>query len=287
MLIIADSGSTKTDWSLVDKSGKITRVVTSGLNPYFVTEEMVKDILAKDLYPYLDNKNVDFLYFFGSGCSLEPKKSDIQSYLDTFFINADVSVESDLLGAARALCKNEKGIVSIFGTGASTCMYDGESITAGIPSLGYILGDHGSAADLGMKVLADYLDLEMPQALRLRFEEKYTIDLAQVLDKIYKMERPNKYLGEFAMFLHENREEEYAIEVLNTAFSKFFEKQVLLYPNYDSVDLFMVGSTAHYFKSFLQNIAQKYNVNIRKVEQSPMEGLLDFYVPDYVQSNIK
>jgi N-acetylglucosamine kinase-like BadF-type ATPase len=157
MIVIADSGSTKTDWCLLSATGGVKTAQTDGLNPYLIDENGILNILEKDLYPFLDNKKVEQVFFYGSGCMLPYKKQVLKNALDSFFTRADIEVYSDLLGAARAVCGTTSGLVCILGTGSSSCLYDGTQITEYLPSLGFLLGDEGSGAYLGKQFMAAYL----------------------------------------------------------------------------------------------------------------------------------
>ena len=277
MRIIADSGSTKTDWCLVNATGEIKTVQTIGLNPYFLDEDGVLGILRKDLYPFLDNKKVEQVFFYGSGCALPHKKQVLQYALDFFFMHADVEVENDLFGAARALCGDEKGLVCILGTGASSCLYDGKQITERLTSLGYVLGDEGSGAYLGKQLLSAYFSDELPDHLQKLFVQRYPAELAEVLDKVYRQAFPNRYLASFAEFLSDNKSDTFVKELVSSAFDIFFRKQVLRYNDYDKYPLCFVGSISFIFADELRKSAEKHGLSISKIEQTPLNGLLKFH----------
>jgi len=277
MIIIADSGATKTDWCLIDSKNEVKTVQTIGLNPYFLDEDGVLSILKKDLYPFLDNKKVEQVFFYGAGCALPHKKQVLQYALDFFFVHADVEVENDLLGAARALCSEEKGLVCILGTGASSCLYDGKQVIERLPSLGYVLGDEGSGAYLGQQLLSVYLSNELPDHLQKLFTQKYPAELAEILDKVYRQPFPNRYLASFAEFLSENKSDTFVKELVSSAFDIFFKKQVLRYNDHDKYPLCFVGSISFIFADELRKSAEKHGLAISKIEQTPLDGLLKFH----------
>ena len=277
MKIIADSGSTKTDWCLINGSGEIKTVQTIGLNPYFLDEDGVLNVLRKDLYPFLDNKKVEQVFFYGSGCALPHKKQVLQFALDFFFVHADVDVENDLLGAARSLCGAENGLVCILGTGASSCLYDGKQITERLPSLGYILGDEGSGAYLGKQLLSAYFSGEFPEHLQKLLAQKYPAELAEVLDKVYRQPFPNRFLASLVEFLNENKSDSFVKELVSSAFDIFFKKQVLRYENHAQYPLCFVGSVSFIFADELRKSAEKYGLTISKIEQTPLDGLLKYH----------
>ncbi|MGL5318340.1 MAG: ATPase, partial [Bacteroidales bacterium] len=169
MILIADSGSTKTSWALVDQGGMVFEYSTLGINPFFQTSEEIHEDINKNLYPKIKQITVDEIFFYGAGCALPEKKEIVASVLREFYPNAVVYVESDLLGAARSLCKNTPGIACILGTGSNSCFYNGESIVKNVSPLGYILGDEGSGAVLGKLFVADCLKNQMPARIVDRF----------------------------------------------------------------------------------------------------------------------
>ncbi|MDR1951730.1 MAG: ATPase [Bacteroidales bacterium] len=277
MKIIADSGSTKTDWCLINSAGRVKTVQTIGMNPYFLDENDILNILRKDLYPFLDNKKVEQVFFYGSGCALPGKKQVVQCALDFFFMHADVEVENDLFGAARALCGEENGLVCILGTGSSSCLYDGTQIIERLPSLGYILGDEGSGAYLGKKIVSAYFNNELPDHLQKLFAQKYPAELAEVLDKVYKQSFPNRFLATLVEFLNENKSDSFVKDLVGSAFDEFFKKQVLRYNNYNEYPLCFVGSVSFTFTDELRKSAEKHGLTIAKIEQTPLDGLLKYH----------
>jgi len=262
---------------LINKAGEVKTVQTVGLNPYFLDEDGILNVLRKDLYPFLDNKKVEQVFFYGAGCALPHKKQVVQFALDLFFMHAHVDVENDLLGAARALCGDEKGLVCILGTGASSCLYDGKEISERLPSLGYILGDEGSGAFLGKQLLSAYFRNELPEHLQKLFAQKYPTELTHVLDKIYREPSPNRYLASFAEFLGENKSDSFVKELVTSAFDIFFKKQILRYENYDKYPLCFVGSIGFIFADELRKSAETNGLAISKIEQTPLDGLLKFH----------
>ncbi|MCL2682164.1 MAG: ATPase [Bacteroidales bacterium] len=277
MVVIADSGSTKTDWYWINSKGELKTVQTIGLNPYFLDADGILNILKKDLYPFLDNKKVEQVFFYGSGCATPHKKQEVEYALDFFFIHADIEVENDLLGAARALCGSESGLVCILGTGSSSCVYDGKQIIERLPSLGYLLGDEGGGAFLGRNLVSAYFNNELPDHLKKIFEQKYPTSLAEVLEKVYRQPFPNRYLASFVEFLIENKSDTFVKDLVGLAFDDFFRKQVLRYDNYDKYPLCFVGSVSFGFADELHESARKHGLEISKIEQTPLNGLLEFH----------
>lgn len=281
MLAIVDSGSTKTDWYFIGTGHQYgedeIHLTTRGLNPYFVSSEEVRLCLEKEIYPFVDNRQVSQVYFFGSGCADEYKKMTLYTPLEDFFPEAEVSVDSDLMGAAVALFGDEAGIAGILGTGASVCRYDGRRIVERQPSLGYILGDEGSGAHIGLQLLRAYLYRDMPADLARAFATFCPGTQAELLDKVYKGEKPNRFLGSLAVFAGEHRREPFVAALLQTAFDAFFEKQLLRFDTIRTLPVKLLGSVAYHFREELAAAAHRFGMEIAAVEPSPLAGLIRYY----------
>jgi len=277
MILIAESGSTKTDWRLINNKNEILDFETIGLNPYFVGIDDIKEELEKNLLPYLNPLSVEKVFFYGSGCGNLQKKDIIRDPLEQFFRIAEVEVEHDLLGAARALCGREKGIACILGTGSNSCLYDGKEIIENIPSVGYFFGDEGSGAYLGKKFIGAYLKNELPIDIKEAFEENFKYRLDFILDAVYKKKFPNKFLASFAPFFHSNINNQYINKMIFDSFDLFFHYQVSKYTDYKKHNIGFTGSIAYYFQDILQEVAQKWGVVIDKIIKRPMEGLNVFH----------
>lgn len=277
MLIIADSGATKTDWCLLSSKGEFKTVQTGGLNPYFLTGKEMLTVLEKDLDPYLNNEAIDKVYFYGSGCGESANKQMLQSVLEDFFKTTDIEIDTDMFGAALSLFPNQTGIACILGTGSNACLFDGQRIIQKTPSLGFILGDEGSGACIGKYFISKYLNEELPDDLQSHFQKKYAYSSAEILDSIYRRPFPNVFLASFVSFMKEHEEHEFIREIIRKAFDDFFVQRILLLENHRILPLGFIGSIAYCFKDILLEIAQTYHLNITKVEKSPISGLLDFY----------
>lgn len=280
MIGIVDSGATKTEWCFLNESGEEKRVITGGLNPYMVDEEGIRLCLEKDLYPFIDNNRVKHVFFYGSGCAQSAKKGILQTALEEFFPKADVNVDSDLAGAAVALCGNQPGMVAILGTGTSTCFYDGENISSRVPSLGFILGDEGSGARIGIQFLADYLRGAMPQELREKFAPLCPYPVHEIIDKVYHGTEVSRFLGEMTVFSDGRTSHPYVREVLKQQFSAFFKTQVLPYGDLAKQHpINLVGSVAYFSQEILREAAEECGLKLGKVFKSPMDGLVAHYKP--------
>ena len=276
MILIADSGSTKTHWCLINNGIVINEVFTDGINPFYQTALEIIALLETQLIPKLDKELVSDIYFYGAGCSFPEKKLLVSQALVRFFSNAMIEVQSDLLGAARGLFQREAGIACIMGTGSNSCFYDGNEITQNVSPLGFILGDEGSGAVLGKLFVADCLKNQMPEWIRDKFLDEYELTPAIILDRVYKQPFPNRFLAKFTPFLLEHIEEPAIFNLVYDSFDAFFVRNVMQYP-LDEIEVGFVGSIAHYFKDTLEIVASEHGIVVSKVVQSPMEGLAKFH----------
>lgn len=282
MILIADSGSTKTDWRLIVDKNNIQEAYTEGFNPYFKTVEQIVQSLTDVLLRQFITKNpldVEEIYFYGAGCSSDDKKQVVREALITVFTNADVIVEHDLLGAARGVCGAHAGIAAILGTGSNSCYYDGNEVVENVPALGYVLGDEGSGAYIGKELLKGYLNNEMEGAVLQKFEMKFQPSIEEILDRVYKEPLPNRYFATFCKWVGEEVENErYLQELVKDSFDAFFKKHICKYENHDKLPLNVVGSIAYHFMHLLHQVAEKNNVKLGKVIKSPISGLVTYHL---------
>jgi len=278
MLIVADSGSTKTDWRIYDKFHGTREIQTIGLNPYFVTPHDILNVLTKELDPFINRDHVKDVFFYGAGCTHNDKVLEIESALSDFFTVANIIVESDLLGTARALCNHSPGIVAILGTGSNSCIFNGNEITEQLLSLGYMLGDEGSGAVLGRKILKAYFSGKMPVELVNLFKQNYKVDPEIVLEQIYRKPFPNRYLASFVSFAIEHLNNSWMNEILHGHLQEFFQEIILIYPNYKDYKLFFSGSLAWYLKPILEQICRDYGISAGKFVQQPIDDLLQYHL---------
>ena len=282
MILIADSGSTKTDWRLIVDKDNVQEAYTEGLNPYFKTTEEVQQTINEVLLLQFITKNpkeIDAVYFYGSGCSSDDKKEIIERALKSVFTNANIVVEHDLLGAAIGVCGTQAGIAAILGTGSNSCYFDGEKVVVNIPALGYVLGDEGSGAYIGKEVLKGYLNKEMGDTLLQKFELKFQPSIEVILDRVYKEALPNRYFASFAKWVGEEVEnEKYLQEIVRKALDAFFKKHICKYENHSELPLNVVGSIGYHFMHILHQVAEKNNVKLGKVIKSPISGLVKYHM---------
>lgn len=279
MKLIADSGSSKTDWALLDKGKIIKSFQTIGLNPYHNTSQEIEEIIKKKILAFVNEKKLEKVIFYGAGCTLETKEIVEIALKNTFknALNLKITVHNDLLGAAHSVCAKNQGIVCILGTGSNACFFDGEKITQNSISLGWALGDEGSGNFLGKKLLLDWIYNKMPLELHQKFEEKFDPQVAIINHKLYKEAHPNKYLASFAPFLAQNSSNCYCQNLVEKAFDSFFENYILPYATYQNQKMYFVGSIAFHFSTKLKHVAQKHGFSIEKISQKPILGLILFH----------
>lgn len=280
-ILLADSGSSKTDW-LLHIEGKSQTIRTSGLNPYLMSSKEICGVLERELVPYITGFTPLRVCFWGAGCCGQGI-SVMSEALGRYFPNAMVTVESDLLGAARALYGCNPGVACILGTGANSGVFDGQQIIAHIPPLGYLLGDEGSGSSLGKRFLNQLLKKALPDSLCREFYKKSGFTAEQILFDVYHTRQPNRFLAQFAPFLYEHRHEECVHKLLVEEFQLFFEKNVCPYQRAD-INIGFVGSIAFYFSEELSYSAHVCGLQIGRILQNPLEAFIH-EIPDWLLNN--
>ena len=275
MKLIAESGSTRTEWALVEDNHLVQRVFTEGLNPFFQTRREISRSVRLGLPESFFKKKLDQVYYYGAGCSSYEKKNILGASLVAQF-KTPIQVESDLLAAARGLFKCEAGIACILGTGSNSCFYDGKIIVKNVKAAGYILGDEGSGAVLGKLFLADLLKGLAPKELANEFHEKFRISVNDVMESVYNLPFPNRFLGTIAYFLGDYMDNEYVYNLLTNNLRSFFNRNVCQY-DYINYPIRFVGSLAYAYPDILQEVAQEFGVEIDVIEETPMNGLIAFH----------
>ncbi len=278
MKLIADSGSTKTTWILLEGDNVKNTITTSGLNPYFHTSASVESVIRADLAPYLAEYHIKEVHFYGAGCSTAYNNNMIVDAIHVFFRNTRVFVYHDILGAARALFGNGKGIACILGTGCNSCYFDGATTVSPIDSLGYLFGDEGAGSYLGKLLLGAYLKKELPGDLRTSFDKHYGYTLEDILNSLYNKPSPNRFLASFSHFLSPNREHPFIQELLVRSFRDFFSAHIRKYESYRTASIGVIGSIAHCYSEVLQKVANEEDVKITRILSSPVEGLVEYHL---------
>lgn len=278
MILIADSGSTKTDWILV--SSKTTdeplRIQTQGINPVHQSREVISEMLQHELLPSVKSLNIEEIYFYGSGCR-DGYITSMQATFHELFPHTDqINIHSDLLGAARALCRDNEGIACILGTGSNSCLYNGKEIIHNVPSMGYILGDEGSGAVLGCELINALFKGCIKEKLRTKFCNQYNTDLADIINKVYHLPLANRLLASFCIFIKENIDDENIKSIVIDNFRKFFIRNIRPYRRPD-LDVNFCGSIAYFFQEELAEVAHKEGFKVGNILRSPIEALVSFH----------
>lgn len=276
MILIADSGSTKTSWALLKDDNTNSHYYTSGINPFFQTEFQIEDQLRKDLLLRMEVEKFSEIHFYGAGCATDKQKLIVRNAFSKVFKFDFIEVESDLLGAAKALCGDEPGIACILGTGSNSCYYDGHEIIHNVSPLGYIIGDEGGGVYLGKKLVADCLKNQVKENIRERFFERFDLTEAQIMENIYNKPFPNRFLASLSIFLKENIEEPEIYKIVYDGFSDFFKRNVFQY-DYQNKLVHVIGSIGYYYQDILRQVASGLSINLGKIIQAPMDDLILYY----------
>ena len=276
MILIADSGSTKTDWCVAKDGFTVKRFTTQGINPYHQDERRINGIVLDELLPQTGEYKLKKIVFYGSGCRDETIPTMKNILYSAFNNNVEVEIYSDLLGAARAICGHEEGIACILGTGSNSCLYDGNKIVGNIPPLGYILGDEGSGATLGKMFINEILKNNQMSDLKKEFLQVLQMTEGDIIDRVYRQPMVNRFLASLAPFIHSHIERHEVNEIVTENFRQFLLKNVKRYHR-DELQVSFIGSIAWHFKSQLLQSALEENVYVGSVEKSPMDGLLRYH----------
>lgn len=274
MILIADSGGSKTDWRLVLGNGDIEQASSPGFNPYYQPIEDLNGIIQDILLPKMPaDQQVSAIHFYGAGVSSEKNQLTIKNAFLTFFPQAQVEIGWDLLAAARALCGKEPGIACIMGTGSNSCLYDGKDIIDNVANLGWILADEGSGANIGRKFLVDYLRKKLPEALAKQFHARFPYTREEFLEKVYQEEKPSAFLASFAKFIFQHLKEPYCYQLIYSSFAEFYENNVMKYENYKNLKVHFTGSISFYFSDILRQVANDKGITVKNILEGPIAGL--------------
>ena len=274
-ILIADSGATKTDWCLVQQGKVLHRFNTKGISPIFQTQQEISEEIKEHVYPQLQERMPHAIFFYGSGCipeKIENVKSAIQSSLPV----ENIKVYSDLMAAAHALCGNKAGIACILGTGSNSCEWNGKEIVKQVSPLGFILGDEGSGASMGKLLIGDVLKNQLPAELKEKFLKQYNLTPTIIIENVYRKPFPSRFLASISPFLLQNMEHDAVKSIVRKSFTDFFQRNVMQY-DYKNHKVHFVGSIAYYYAVTLKEVALENGVIIGKIQQSPMEGLIEYH----------
>ncbi|TDQ13762.1 N-acetylglucosamine kinase-like BadF-type ATPase [Algoriphagus boseongensis] len=272
MILIADSGGSKTDWRVIHRGGRISQYRGVGFNPYYMTSEEMALQMRNDFLVGLSNE-IEEVYFYGAGCSSPERQEEVKEAISSLFPTAKIQVDHDLSAAAKATCGHLPGIACILGTGSNSCDYDGEKIVSTRPAPGYILGDEGGGGYVGKKFLQDFIYDEMPEKIRKMAIERFHITQHIIQDHVYRQPFPSRYMASFCRFITENKSDPYCYGLFYNAFQDFFDRHVSKYENYTSKPVNFVGSIAYYNSDILRKAALDRGIHVNIILESPIAGL--------------
>ena len=280
MILVADSGSTKTAWCLTEDSNNV--IYTQGINPFQQTEEDIIAVLRHELMPALPaaNSQLSAVHFYGAGCTPEKTPLVANALRQVISSDATIYVESDMLGAARSVCQHQTGIVCILGTGSNSCLYDGQDLYPGNPALGYILGDEGSGAYIGKRLVGDILKHQLPEDVQKLFFEESQETQATIIQKVYRAPLPNRFLASLSPFCARHREHPAIHQFLLDCFLQFFLRNILTAPwsqEAKTLSIHFVGSIAHHYQQELQEVSDSLGLHIGHIVQAPLQGLVTYH----------
>ena len=279
MIIIADGGSTKTNWCLVTEEGKKVYFNTEGYNPYFSDEEYIIQSLKENLPTDLNLAAIKEVNYYGAGCSTADKRQIVENAMQAVFTHSKINVGHDLLAAARALLGNTEGFAAILGTGTNTCIYDGKDVSNNIDSGAYILGDEGSGCYIGKKLLTDYIRGYMPEAVRKNFWDTFQLTPDDINERVYTQPRANRFCASFSKFVYDNIVNiEYSRNIVRTSFEDFFRNLVTHYPDYQKYTFNCIGSVGYNFRNVLEEVAIENGMTIGRIIRSPIDDLVKYHL---------
>jgi glucosamine kinase len=281
MILIADSGGSKTDWRFIDKQGKISQASAPGFNPYYQPVDDLKKSVKDIIMPKISD-SVSKIFFYGAGVSSQKNQQTIRTAFLEFFPDAQIEIGWDLLAAARALCGHEPGIACIMGTGSNSCLYDGEKIVDNVANLGWILADEGSGAFMGKILLVDYLRNKMPADLASAFKARYPFSREEFLEKVYQEEKPSAFLGTFTKFIFHHLKDPYCYNLVYKSFEEFYVNNVMKYANYQNLKVHFTGSIAFYFSDILRQVANDKGITVKNILEGPIAGLTLYHQKETV-----
>ena len=274
MILVADSGTTKTEWCTISDWGTTETVITSGINPFYQETENISAILFKE---FTAAKTFDAIYFYGTGCINQEKQDIVRKALLQVFDTKEIFIGSDLVAAAHSLCQNKPGFACILGTGSNSCYYNGSKIVANVSPLGFILGDEGSGAVLGKKLIGDILKKQLPQLLINNFFETYHTTAAEIMENVYKKPFPSRYLANYTKFLSKNIQHPEIENIVLSGFQEFVTRNLLQYPEIERTPIHFTGSIAFHFEAQLRKIIEEQHLILGNIELAPMNGLIKYH----------
>ena len=281
MVLIVESGSTKSDWVLLSPENKQEVYSSMGFNPYFHSSSVIENELRRHTELMTHAEKIQQIYFYGAGCSSTEMNDIVKLGLSNVFTNAHIHIDHDLIACAYATYSGNPSICCIIGTGSNSCYFDGKTVSEVVPALGYILGDEGSGTYFGKKLLSAFLYHQLPKHVEEDFVKEYAIDKNEIVNKVYRNENANVYIASFMPFIAKHKDELFFQKMIEDGLRHFIEVHVCCYPNYKDVEINFVGSIASVFRNALDRAANSLGARIGRVVQKPVEGLVSYHF-DYV-----
>ncbi len=277
--IIADSGSTKTDWAIVNKVTKdITRVKTVGFNPYFQDSEYIYQTLSEAFSNLsFDFNEVEHIYYYGAGCSTPENIEIVELALKKLFSLSTIEIHHDLIAAARATLGKNDGIACILGTGSNSCVWKDEMEIENIESHGYIFGDEGSGSHLGIHLIQLYLSGNLDKKIKDEFDKQFNLSKKEILYKTYREKNPNVFLASFAKFYQQFITEPALRTIILNEFDEFFQKRIIPYNNYQNYQVGFIGSISFFYQDLLLEVADRYSIKVSKITRCPIDELITYH----------
>ena len=278
MILIVESGSTKSDWVLVSGQKIVGRFKTMGYNPFFHNETIIYNSIRQNNELQSIASKINQVFFYGAGCSSQELNLIVEKALIRFFVNSQVTVDHDLLACALATYDGEPSISCILGTGSNSCLFDGKILSESVPALGYILGDEGSGSYYGKKLLTDFLYNRLPKDINDSFIKTFKINKEEIFDNVYMKPHANVYLASFMPFLSSHISHNYVDEMIKEGMLHFMKNHVCCFENYSQYKVHFIGSMSFIFKKQLENSANKLNVDLGKIIKKPINELVRYHI---------
>ncbi|PJJ64001.1 ATPase [Chryseobacterium geocarposphaerae] len=279
MVAIVDSGSTKSDWVILDDFKNVfLKTETIGFNPNFISKELIVPEIEKNTSLTSVKNSITRIFFYGSGCGVRQNCITIEEEVGRVFTNAEIIVKEDLTAAAYAAYNGKPTIVCILGTGSNSCYFDGENLKIKLPSLGYLVGDEGSGSAIGKQLVRRFFMQKLPDDLSCEFEKTYKLTVDETLKNMYHTPRPNAYLANFNKFVVERKDHSYFQKMVFDEMMNFFDYQVIPYEESKEAEINFIGSIAYYYENILRSVAAELHLNVGRIVQKPIESLVDYHI---------
>ena len=282
MLIIVESGSTKSDWVILNESKDRTYVKTMGFNPYFHDELIISSAIKNNEKLKGVSKKVKQIFFYGAGCSSPELQDIVKTGLSAVFTNADIQVNHDLDACAYATYDGRAAISCILGTGSNSCYFDGERVSEEVPALAYVLGDEGSGSYYGKILLSKFLYKQLPADLHDDFKAQYQLNKEKIMRNVYFRPHANVYIASFMRFMSKHKTHPFVQSTIRVGMRKFMETHVLCFENATDVPVHFVGSIAFYFEDILREVAASLDLQVGVITNKPIEGLIEYHLQSKV-----